>query len=269
MKTQIKPYNDLKRTVNFFSKRLKFDKFLKKVGRKLAVSIEDVLTLSLFKQASGIAAKKSIYKIFQDNLNCSYKTLVVSLIRWAHLAAVILMLIMKANRVRQHLIKHIDSTDIPVCLFKNAHNHKTMKELAAFGRSSKGVFFGLKLHMVADLKRKILSVKFTAGNVDDRELVFELTEGIIGYLIADAGYLKKSLQQKYYQENKRIMIAKPRKNMKKIMTKFEEMLYGTRMLIELNFRNLKMFCGLITSLPRSVNGYLANYIYSLLAYQIA
>lgn len=269
MKTQIKLYNDLKRVVNFFSKQLKFDKFLKKVGRKLAIAIEDLLTLALFKQVNGIATKKAIYNIFKDNLNCSYKTLVVNLIRWAHLAAVMLMLIMKSNLANQHLIKHIDSTDIPVCLFKNAHRHQTMKGLAAFGRSSKGVFFGLKLHMITDFKRKLLSFKFTAGNTNDRQVVFELTDEIMGYLIADAGYLKKELQQKYYQENKRIMMAKPRKNMKKIMTKFEEMLYGTRMLIELNFRSLKMFCGLITSLPRSVNGYLANYIYSLLAYQIA
>jgi len=57
--------------------------------------------------------------------------------------------------------------------------------------------------------------------------------------------------------------------MVKIITKFQEFLYGTRMLIELNFRSLKMFYGLVTSLPRSVAGYLANYIYSLLAYQIA
>lgn len=269
MKTQIKLYNDLKQVVSFFSKRLKFDKFLKKVGRKLAMSIEDILTLSLFKQANGITTKKAVYNIFKDNLNCSYKTLVVNLIRRAPLAAVILILIMKSNRANQHLIKHIDSTDIPVCLFKNAHRHKTMKGLAEFGRSSKGVFFGLKLHMITDFKRKLLSFRFTAGKTDDREVVFELTKEIVGYLIADAGYLKKELQQKYYQENKRIMIAKPRKNMKKIMTKFEEMLYGTRMLIELNFRSLKMFLGLITSLPRSVNGYLANYIYSLLAYQIA
>lgn len=269
MKTQIKIYNDLKQVVNFFSKRLKFNKFLKKVGRKVAVAIDDVLTLSLFKQANGITTKKSIYRIFQDNLNCSYKTLIVSMIRWAHLAAVILTLIMKSNRRNQHLIKHIDSTDIPVCLFKNAHRHKIMKGLAQFGRSSKGVFYGLKLHIITDLKRKLLSIKFTAGNIDDRELVFELTAEIAGILIADNGYLKRELQRAYYQENKRIMIVKPRKNMKKLMTKFEEMLYGTRMLIELNFRSLKMFCGIITSLPRSVNGYLANYIYSLLAYQIA
>ena len=41
------------------------------------------------------------------------------------------------------------------------------------------------------------------------------------------------------------------------------------MLIELNFRNLKMFYGLVSSLSRSITGYLANYIYAILAYVLA
>lgn len=269
MKTRIKIYEDLKMVVKFFSKQLRFDKFVNKIGRKLAIPIKETIALALFKQSCAIATKKSVYEIFNNNLNCTYKTFVVNMNRWSFLAAVIIVLLMKMNRKSQHLIKHIDSTDIPVCLFKNGNSHKTMKGLAQFGRSSKGTFFGLKLHIVADLKRKLLSLKFTAGNVDDREVVLELTEEIIGFLIADAGYIKGKLQKEYYEEGKRIMIAKPRKNMKKLMTEFEQKLYDTRMLIELNFRNLKMFYGLITSLPRSIDGYLSNYIYALLAYQIA
>jgi len=105
-------------------------------------------------------------------------------------------------------------------------------------------------------------------NVDDREMVIPLSKDLIGIFLADAGYISKKLAQAFYQEHRRVLLVKPRANMKKLMTKFEEMLYSTRMLIELNFRNLKMFYGLATSLPRSVDGYLANYIYSLLAYQI-
>lgn len=269
MKTQIKIFDDLKRVVNFFSKHLRFDKFQNKTGRKLAISIDNIIALALFKQARGIVTKKSVYEIFKNNLNCTYKTFVVNINRWAYLAAVIIMLLIKMNRKNQHLVKHIDSTDIPVCQFKNANAHKTMKGLAQFGRNSKGTFFGLKLHMISDFRRKILSIKFTAGNIDDRKVVIELSKEIAGILIGDTGYIKKQLQREFYEEGKRMMIAKPRANMKRIMTKFEERLYQTRMLIELNFRNLKMFYGLITSLPRSVDGYLANYIYSLLAYQIA
>jgi len=266
MENKIILYEKIKTVVGFFSKHLKFDKFKNTIGRKLALPITDILASSLFKQKNHIATKKATYEILKPN--CSYKTLVVNMNRFAQLAVIILVLLMKINRKNSHLVKHIDSTDIPVCLFKNAHNHKTMKGLAQFGRSSKGTFYGLKLHLITDLKRRILRVKFTAGNVDDREMVIPLSKDLIGIFMADAGYISQKLAKEFHQEHKRVLLAKPRANMKKLMTEFEGWLYSTRMLIELNFRNLKMFYGLVTSLPRSVDGYLANYIYSLLAYQI-
>ena len=64
----------------------------------------------------------------------------------------------------------------------------------------------------------------------------------------------------------KVQLRSRRKNMKRIATKFQTDLYNTRMLIELNFRNLKVLHGLETSMPRSVDGYFGNYIYSLLAY---
>jgi len=143
-----------------------------------------------------------------------------------------------------------------------------MKGLAKFGHNSKGTYFGLKMHLITDLKRRILRVIFTAGNRDDREMVIPLSKDLIGIFMADAGYISKDLAREFYQEHKRYFIAKPKANMKKMMTKFQEMLYQTRALIEVNFRDLKLFYGLVASLPRSVDGYLANYIYSLLAYQI-
>lgn len=267
MKVLIPMYENIKKVVSFFSRKLNFDKFKNKLGRKLALSFEEIISIGLFKQNNGMPTKKAVWKVLKPE--CSYKTLVVNLNRWSNLAGIILAIIMNFNRASQHLIKHIDSTDIPVCLFKNAHCHKTMKGLAEFGRSSKGTFFGLKMHIITDLRRKLLAIKFTGGNVDDRKIVIPLSKEIMGILIADAGYISEKLSREFYQENKRILLAKPRKNMKKVMTKFEEYLYGTRMLIELNFKNLKMFYGLLTSMPRSVDGYLANYIYSLLAYQIA
>ena len=267
MKTVIQLYDNIKQGVKFFYKQLKLDKFEKIKGRKLAIKIIDAISLALFKQSNNIATKKSIYKIFKPK--CSYKTLVVSMNRFAHLALLVLVTILKVNRKNQHIIKHIDSTSIPVCLFKNANAHKTMKGIANFGKNSKGTFFGLKLHIITDLKRQLLSIKFTAGNVDDRKVVIKLSKGLIGLFVADAGYVSNKLSQEFYQEGKRILFVKPRVTMKRIMTKFQAFLCSTRMLIELNFRNLKMFYGLVTSLPRSVDGYLANYIYSLLAYQIA
>lgn len=267
MKTVIQLYDNLKQVVKFFYKQLRLDKFEKTKGRKLAIKITDTISLAIFKQANNIATKKSIYKIFKPK--SSYKTLVVNINRFAHLALLVLLTILKANRGSQHFVKHTDSTDLPVCSNRKAKEHKTMKGLANWANNGKGFFFGLKMHITTDLNRKLLAVRFTSSNVDDRKIFLKLNKDLLGLFIADAGYVSKKLQQDFYQEGKRMLLVKPRKNMKTPMTKFQEFLYGTRMLIELNFRNLKMFYGLVTSLPRSVGGYLANYIYSLLAYQIA
>jgi len=269
MKVSIPLYNELQKVVIFFSKQLGFDKYENKTGRKLALKIVDVISMSLFKHRNLKDTKKSIYEIFNLKNICSYKTLVVSINRWSPLAMKILFMFMKMNRQNQRILKHIDSSDIPVCLFKNAHRHKTMKGLASFGYGSKGIYFGLKIHLISDFKRKILAIRITSANVNDRDIVIPMSKGLLGLFVADSGYISEKLMREFYQENKRILLVKPRKNMKKIMTKFQEKIYQTRMLIELNFRNLKMFYGLVTSLPRSISGYFANYVYALLAYQIA
>src|SRR3989344_4548354 len=122
------------------------------------------------------------------------------------------------------------------------------------------------MSITTDLRRNLLAVKFGSANSNDRETFKKMNKDINGIFVADAGYYSKDLETDFYIENKRILFAKPRANMKKIITGFQYHLYNTRMLIELNFRNLKMLYAFITSFPRSIDGYLANYIYSILAY---
>ena len=267
MKTVIQLYDNLKQKVQFLYTQLKLNRQEKTKGRKPALSIIDIITLSVFKQKNHIATKKAVYDIFDPR--CSYKTLVVNMNRYARLAGILLAFLLNINRSSSHPVKHTDSTDIPVCLNKNAKCHKTMRALANWGYSSKGLMYGLKLHITTDLKRRLLSLRFTSGNRDERKIFMRLNKGLYGIFIADAGYISQKLQDEFHVEHKRILLAQPRKNMRKMITAFQNFLYGTRMTIELNFRNLKLFYGILTSMPRSVGGYLANYIYSLLAYTIA
>ena len=74
MKVSIPLYNDILKVVSFFSKQLKFDKFQNKLGRKLALTINEVISLALFKQKNNIATKKSLHNIFNLKKVCSYKT---------------------------------------------------------------------------------------------------------------------------------------------------------------------------------------------------
>jgi hypothetical protein len=265
MKTSIQLYNVLEQVVRRLYQQLKLDKQEKTKGRKLALPIIQTISLSVFKQFNGIPTKKSIFNIFQPK--CSYKTLVVNINRCARQALLMLAMIMKINRQNSHVVKHTDSTELPVCLNKNARRHKTMKGFTGWGKNGKGWFFGLKMHITTDLEQKLLSVKFTPGNTSDSKVFMELNKDISGIFVADGAYISQELSEEIYRLGKGILFAKPRKNMKKLITDFQFHLYNTRVLIEINFRNLKAFYGLITSLPKSVNGYFANYIYSLLAYQ--
>jgi len=265
MKTIIPTFNLIVTKVKFFIKQLNL-KLRKSTGRPLTVNPEEVISLSLWKQSNGIPTKKAVWKTFKGNLKCSYKTLVVNMNKLIVQALLILNAILKWNQKNAHLIKHADSTDIPVCLNKNARHHKTMQGLAEWGYSGKGFYYGLKMSITTDLKRQMLAVRFGSGNSNDRETFKKMNRDITGIFVADAGYISKDLEKEFYIENKRILFAKPKANMKKLITDWQNTLYETRMLIELNFRNMKMFYNLVTSLPRSIDGYLGNYAYSLLAY---
>ena len=266
MKIQVRIYNLIREKVQFLYQRLGMENRENTKGRKLKIHPIESIALGLYWKASSRATKKSLWKDFAKQLKCSYKTLVVNINRFSRWALYFLTLLLKLNRQRAHLVKYTDSTDMPVCLNKNARNHRTMEGLASWGKTGKGWFFGLKLHITCDFHRKILAIRFTSGNIHDKQMFLKLNKRLFGIFVADAAYLSRELEQAFFQENKRMLFAKPRANMKKLATSFQNFLYGTRMTIEANFRVLKQFFGLTSSLPRSVTGHLANYAYALTAY---
>lgn len=266
----LRPIELIRRKVHTLTRFFNLDTRTPKVGHPSALSMELAVSLGLFKQKHGIATKRAVYEMFKHVLPCTYKTFVESLNRHARIALMILALVLKFNRSEQHPVKHIDSTIIPVCLLRNAKHHKTMKGIAALGKTSQGFFFGLKLHVISDLLGRLQSIMFTPGNTSDKntDIVLTLSKEIQGLLIADAGYVSQKLVDAFNRAD-RIFMAKPYKNMRKVATKLQGLLYGTRMRIERHFRVLKLFYGLVTSVPRSVTGYFANYFYALAAYVLA
>ena len=235
-------------------------------GRPRKLSEIDALTLSLYQHRSTRATKRSLYEDFKDVLPCSYKTLVVSMNASSVLSLRLLFLLMRLERKTQHLVKYTDATDIPVCLKKNGDSHKTMRDFSEIGRSAKGWFYGLKLTITRDYNGKLLALYFHKPSDNDRDVFRNINKDIWGIIVADAGYVSKQLEKDMNEEGKRWLLVRPYKTMKKLMTKWQEDLYKGRFQIEFDFRSLKMFYGLVTSLPRSVNGYLANYLHALTSF---
>lgn len=265
------PIELIKRKVKPLLKFFHLDNITSKVGRPVELPNEDALAFGLYKQTNGIPTKKSVWRTFQSVIpNVSYKVFVESLNRCSVIILALLLCILKINRQYQHSVKHLDSTCVPVCKNKNAKYHKTMKGLATWGHSGEGWFFGLKLHLITDLLGKMQSILFSSGNTSDKDVstVLKLAKDITGTVIADAGYVSQRLA-KAFNNLDRILKAKPYKNMNVVATHLDNILYGTRMMIEKHFRCLKLFFGLITSMPRSITGYFGNYFYSIVAYQLS
>ena len=259
-------FKKLKAIVTQLSQKFSLVRETSTQGRPRKISRIDAMTLSLYQHQSTRATKKSVYEDFKEVLKCSYKTLVVSMNASAILCLRLIFIIMRLGRKFQHPVKYTDSTDIPVCLKKNADEHKTMASLASLGRSSKGWFYGLRMSLTRDADGRVLGVKFTSANASDRETFRKINKDIFCIIVADAGYVSKKLEDEMNIDGKRWLLIRPYKTMKKLMTKWQEDLYKGRFQIEFDFRSLKMFHGLVTSLPRSINGYLANYIHALTSF---
>lgn len=157
MNSSIRIYNDIVAKVSFLFNKLKI-KVTKSTGRALAITPEHIISLALFKQAQGIETKKSVGEMFEPQ--CSYKTLMVNMNRFALHALVIFQAILRLNQQQAHAVKHTDSTDIPVCLTKNGKHHKTMKPFATWAHGPKGWYYGVKMSITTDLKRQLLAVRF-------------------------------------------------------------------------------------------------------------
>lgn len=236
-------------------------------GRKEIIHNIDALTLAIFKQSQGIATKKSLFEIIAPR--CSYKTLVVSLCRTLKLLAKVIGFLAVSNRFGCHIINHTDSTDLPVCSLRKARRHQTMRELASWSKTSKGWFYGLKLHLTTDYDGRILALHFTTGNASDRAVLKKMNKDLRGITVADAGYVSEELERDYYIPGERMLLTCTKKNMRKLATEDDIALLNTRMRIEDNFGNLKQFHNLVSTVCRSVRGYLVNYLSSVLAYMIA
>jgi hypothetical protein len=109
---------------------------------------------------------------------------------------------------------------------------------------------------------------FSSPNKNDRDLFRKINEDIYGIILADAGYVSKQMEKDMNIEGKRWIVIQPKKTMKKLALEWQLKLYKLRFRIEFDFRSMKLFHGLVTSMPRSVNGYLANYLNAVCSFAL-
>ncbi len=93
-------------------------------------------------------------------------------------------------------IEFVNSTSIKVCHNLRIPRHKTFGDIAERGKGTMGWFYGLKLHLVTNLKGEIVDSKLTTSNLHDTNPVPDITKKLSGKLSADKGYISKNLSEK-------------------------------------------------------------------------
>jgi hypothetical protein len=170
-------------------------------------------------------------------------------------------------------ISFIDSTPIEACNIKRTYNHKVLAGIASKGKSSKGWFFGFKLHLIVNHFGSIVRMCITTGSIADNnnELIRMLTKGLTGRLFGDKGYiLNPNLWKELYQLGLKI-IHGLRANMKNktIMPVEDKILLRKRAsMSEGVFSILKDRMSLQYTKSRSRYGFFCNILIMLIAYQL-
>ena len=165
-------------------------------------------------------------------------------------------------------VSFIDSTSLDVCLNQRIASHKVFAGLAARGKTSKGWFFGFKLHLVINDRGELLNVLLTPGNVDDRKPVPELVRKLFGKMFGDKGYISQPLCELLRQTFGIQFVTKLKSNAKNRlpMPFMDRILLRRRAIIESVIDQLKNISQIEHSRHRSVTNFMVNLICGLIAY---
>ncbi len=165
-------------------------------------------------------------------------------------------------------IYFIDSSKMQICHNKRTNSNKVFRGLAKIGKSSYGWFMGFKLHLIINTKGQIIAAKITQGNVDDRDVVREMTTNLVGEIYGDKDYISKPLFQELFRRGLKIVTG-IKTNMKNYLFLMrDKILLRKRSVIESVFNIMKNHMNLEHTRHRSPTNFLVNAISCLVAYQL-
>jgi len=251
--------------------RFQLSNGLRQRNRSTQLSLSEIMTIMIYFHQSGYRFFKAYYQNYvQKHLAGDFPSL-VSYSRFVTLMAralVPLIFYLLSKRGACTGISFVDSTPLKVCHNKRIERNKVFAGIAARGKTTMGWFYGFKLHLVVNEHGEILSFQLTPGNVDDRQPVPALFQGLFGKVFGDKGYISKDLFAKLLQENIQL-ITGLRKNMKnRLMDLQDKLLLRKRSIIETINDQLKNISQIEHSRHRSFSNFLVNLISGLIAYAL-
>ncbi len=240
-------------------------------GRPVKLHINETIALLLF--SSMVAPQRTLSGIYHWAQVHYYRKFHLpaysSWMRKCHLALSGMLAILDQLLIKDTAIRFMDSTMLEVCKFVRADRHKVAKGVAQFGKNWQGWHYGFKLHAACNYKGQLVAVYFTTANESDSQQIPHLVNDATVVAIGDGGYTASVMSRKMWREHHAYILSPPHpKQTKKVLERWQLTLLQARPRIECVFDYLKEHLLLVTSFPRSVNGYAVHYIRTLLAYQL-
>ena len=260
-------FKQLNQVQNYFTNSLT-SVYRNNRGRSPLLSTIDICSILYIQSIFQILTLKSLYNLLKQFYNDFYK-----LPSYQNF-------VLNINKQTKHLplfltkdkskIKIIDSTPLEVCKIQREKRHKIMKSISTKTNNGMRWYYGLKMHILIEPQGSIIDIKITTASTNDSKLhsIF-IPKYPNTIYIADKGYLSKDNRRLAGVYNSSIFTP-IRKNMTSTeLTKDEVKSYSRiRKMVETTFSILKTRYNLVSTLPRSINGYLSHYIRSVFMYQL-
>lgn len=154
----------------------------------------EVLTIALLQGAFQVASLKQTYRLVRANFQAAFP-LMPSYAEWLrrlHQLSIHVGLLLEATCASPSdaAFYLVDSKPIPLCHQLRHGRVRLMREDGArFGKSSKGWFFGFKLHALRHITGRFLNIILLPASCDDRDPLLALSEGTDGGIVlGDLGY---------------------------------------------------------------------------------
>lgn len=163
----------------------------------------------------GVATLKKAYSIIAENFRsafpklCSYKQWIARLHALSEIIGHLVESARKSDGFQTKLFI-FDSKPIAVCKPIRHCRARLMREEGAwFGKTSKGWFFGFKLHASININGHFVGGILTPGNLDDRQAAVALglnSDG--GIALCDLGYSGDQIAEEVMDEAEMLLITK-------------------------------------------------------------
>jgi hypothetical protein len=155
----------------------------------------EVLTLALLQGALEVATLKQTYRLIARNWRAAFPYL-PSYKQWLNRLHCLLPQVSGllattcAHPPTAARLYLVDSKPIPLCeSIRHGRVRLLRDEGAYFGKTSKGWFFGFKLHLLRHISGRVMNLILTPGNWDDRDPALALVQSVDGgILLGDLGY---------------------------------------------------------------------------------